>query len=98
MDAVNLIRKVRVKNERGLHTRPATLIVKMLQSSKSDIFFTYKKETINAKSILSILMLAVDKNALITVQVRGEDAQTTMDLLMESFENGFGEGSENEGS
>jgi phosphocarrier protein HPr len=90
--AEHLIRKVRVKNELGLHTRPATLIVKLLQEVKSEVFFTYKKETISAKSILSILILAAPKNASITIQVNGEDAQATMERLVESFENGFGEG------
>lgn len=92
MGKESLIRKVRVKNELGLHTRPATQIVKLLQDSKSEIFFTHKKERINAKSILSILMLAAQKNALITIEVRGEDAQATMDRLIETFDNGFGEG------
>lgn len=86
-----LVRKVRVKNELGLHTRPATLIVKLLQDSKSEVLFSYKKETINAKSILSILILAAPKNAHITIQVKGVDALATMERLIESFENGFGE-------
>jgi phosphocarrier protein HPr len=87
----HLTQKVRIRNELGLHTRPATLIVKLLQDTRSEVFFTYKKETINAKSILSILILAAPKNASITIQVKGEDAKTTMDRLIESFENGFGE-------
>jgi phosphocarrier protein len=86
-----LIHKVRVKNELGLHTRPATLIVKLLQDCKSEVLFTYKKETINAKSILNILILAAPKNAHITIQVKGEDAETTMERLISSFEAGFGE-------
>lgn len=87
-----LERKIKVKNELGLHTRPATHIVKLLQSSKSEVFFTHKKETVNAKSILSILMLAAQKNSVITIKVVGADAQETMDLLIESFNDGFGEG------
>ena len=86
-----ITQKVRVKNKLGIHTRPATVIVKLLQDSKSEVFFTYKKETVNAKSILSILMLAAQKNAIITIQVKGNDAQATMDRLIESFDNGFGE-------
>ena len=88
----HLVQKVRVKNELGLHTRPATLIVKLLQDVKSEVLFTYKKETINAKSILSILILAAPKNACITIQVKGADAQLTMNRLIESFDSGFGEG------
>ena len=92
MSEKNIVRKLRVKNELGLHTRPATFIVQLLQESKSDVYFTHKEETINAKSILSILMLAVQKDALIIIQVEGVDAQETMDRLAEGFENHFGEG------
>lgn len=75
----------------GLHTRPATAIVKLLQNSKCDVSFTYKKETINAKSILSILMLAARKNSKITITVEGEDAIETMNKLVSAFENHFEE-------
>lgn len=86
-----LIKKIRVKNTMGLHTRPATSIVKMLQKSKSEVLFTYKKDTINAKSILSILMLAARRNTTITITVRGPDANETMENLITAFENKFGE-------
>ncbi len=88
---MKLIRKVRVKNVLGLHTRPATVIVKLLQNCKCDVSFTLKRETINAKSILSILMLAARKNSNITVSVEGETAADVMDKLEAVFENGFGE-------
>lgn len=83
--------KVQVKNRLGLHTRPATTIVKLLQNCKSDVFFIHKQETVNAKSILSILMLAARKNSRITIVVEGEDADLTMEKLVEAFENQFGE-------
>jgi len=86
-----LINKVKVKNSMGLHTRPATAIVKLLQNSKSNVYFTHKKDTINAKSILSILMLAAGKNSSITITVDGEDASTTMANLVSAFENKFDE-------
>lgn len=86
-----LVKKVRVKNDLGLHTRPATLIVQSLRNCKSQVTFTYKKETVNAKSILSILMLAVQKNALLTITVEGVDAMETMEKLLHVFETQFGE-------
>lgn len=85
------IKKLRVKNELGLHTRPATYLVKLLQATKSEVFFSYKKEKVSAKSILSLLMLAAPKGAWVTVEVTGEDAEETMQKLTESFENHFGE-------
>lgn len=75
----------------GLHTRPATAIVKMLQNCKSDVHFIYKNETINAKSILSILMLAAKKNTSITIQAEGTDAQEVVLRLVEGFDSCFGE-------
>jgi len=88
---VKVIYKVKVKNKMGLHTRPATVIVKMLQNTKSHVHFTYKDETVNAKSILSILMLAAKKNSSITITCEGEDAKNTMEMLVKGFEEQFGE-------
>jgi phosphocarrier protein HPr len=89
---VKFSKKVVVKNKMGLHTRPATTIVKMLQGKKSQVDFTYRGETINAKSILSILMLAAPKNSKITLTVEGVDAAQTLEQLVEAFENKFDEG------
>lgn len=86
-----VVKKIRVKNELGLHTRPATMIVKILQEFKSRVTFTYRKESIDARSILSILMLAVQKNSILTVKIEGEDAQAAMKRLEEAFDDCFGE-------
>jgi phosphocarrier protein HPr len=88
---VKLVCKVKVRNVLGLHTRPAATIVKLLQPRKSSVLFTYRDETINARSIMSILMLAAKKNSSITISVEGEDAQSTMDHLVQAFSDEFGE-------
>jgi phosphocarrier protein len=82
---------VKVKNSLGLHTRPAAAIVKLLQQRRSSVQFTYKDETINARSIMSILMLAAKKNAQLVVTVEGDDAEATMEHLIRAFEAEFGE-------
>lgn len=86
---MKIVSKVKVKNSMGLHTRPATYIVKLLRDFKSEVYFTYKKETINAKSILSILMLAVKKNGMITITASGEDASEAVNELLLAFEKRF---------
>lgn len=88
---MKIVRKIKVKNSLGLHTRPAASIVKILQPRKSSVFFTHKNETINARSIMSILMLAAKKNSVIEVTVEGEDAELTMQHLVTAFELEFGE-------
>jgi phosphocarrier protein HPr len=89
--AMRLTQKVKVKNALGLHTRPAAVIVRILQSLKSSVHFTYKHETINARSIMSILMLAARKNAQIVITIEGEDAELVMKLLTRAFEEQFGD-------
>lgn len=88
---MKLSQKLKVKNPLGLHARPATVIARLLQKSKSKVFFTFHDETINARSIMSVLMLAANKNAQILVTIEGDDAQETMNSLIEAFNNQFGE-------
>lgn len=88
---MKLLRKVKVKNSLGLHTRPASVIVRILQESKSSVFFTCRKETVNAKSIMSLLTLAACKNSLITIEAEGEDAELILGKLEEAFERQFWE-------
>ncbi len=86
-----VMHKLKVKNSLGLHARPAATIVKLLQGSKSQVTISYRQETVNARSIMSILMLAIKKNSLVTLTVEGEDAEETLKKLVEAFENLFGE-------
>ena len=82
---------VKVKNRMGLHVRPASYIAKLLQKKQSKVTLTYKGESVNARSIMGVMILAAPKNAQIRVLVEGEDAKETMRLLVNAFENHFGE-------
>jgi phosphocarrier protein len=88
-----LQKQIQVTNNLGLHARPATVIVKLLQNCKSDVSFTYENETVNPKSIMNILMLAASKNSIITIKISGEDAEEYMSKLTSAFETNFGESS-----
>lgn len=84
-------KKVRVGNVLGLHTRPATMIAKMLQKSQSEVTFSYREKRVDARSILHVLTLAVPERGWITVDVSGQDAEETMRALVEGFKSRFGE-------
>lgn len=88
---MKIVQKVKVKNALGLHIRPAAAIVKLLQGTKANVYLTYKNDTINAKSIMSILTLAAKKNAKVVITVDGDDAAVVMKLLVEAFERCFGD-------
>lgn len=82
---------IKVKNRLGLHVRPASCIAKLLQGVQSKVTLTYKEESVNARSIMSIMILAVPKNGRIKISIEGIDAEETMEKLLEAFENQFGE-------
>ena len=88
---MKVVKKIKVKNAMGLHIRPATAIVKLLQNFQSSITFTHKKMSINARSIMSILMLVAKKNATITITIEGDDAEIAMVKLCKIFDTQFGE-------
>ncbi len=78
-----------VSNDRGLHTRPSTEIVKRATTFKSDVSLCYQKFTVNAKSLLGILMLAAARGAKIQVKAVGVDAQKAVDSLVELAQKNF---------
>jgi len=85
------VRKLRLCTSQGLHARPAALIVKMLRSTRSAVTFTYRQQTVDAHSVLHLLMLGAPKNALITVSAEGPDAAETIEILEKAFDQKFGD-------
>lgn len=81
--------KFTVLNEKGLHTRPSTELVKCIATFESEVNLFYKDYAVNAKSLLGILMLAAGKGAKITVEAVGEDADEAVNSLLELASNKF---------
>lgn len=78
-----------VSNDRGLHTRPSTELVKCASSFKSQVQLVYQKQSVNAKSLLGILMLAAAKGAKIGIEAEGEDAEEAVQSIMNLAKNNF---------
>ena len=89
----NLIKKAKgffvIKNDRGLHTRPSTELVKCMSSFEADVFLTYQRNKVNAKSLLGVLMLAAIKGARISVSAKGRDAEDAIEFLVDLAKNKF---------
>jgi phosphocarrier protein len=69
-------------NEKGLHTRPSTELVKCASTFRSQVFLRYQGCTVNAKSLLGILMLAAAKGAKIEIRAEGEDAEAAVQSIL----------------
>lgn len=69
-----VIFEVEIAKSLGLHARPAAEIVKLVQDCDCTIFFTKEHLRVNAKSVMSILMLGAGHGSFLTVEVQGPDA------------------------
>lgn len=76
-------------NEKGLHTRPSTELVKCASSYKAQVYLVYQNLTVNAKSLLGVLMLAASRGAKIKIEAEGEDAEQVVDSILFLAQNKF---------
>ena len=53
------VREVMVKNQVGLHARPATFFIQKANEFKSSIWIEKEERRVNAKSLLGILSLGI---------------------------------------
>jgi phosphocarrier protein HPr len=78
-----------VINDKGLHTRPSTELVKCATCFKAQVSLIYQDLVVNAKSLLGILTLAATRGSRIEIEAVGEDAQQAVDTLIELARNKF---------
>ena len=88
---MKITRELTVQNDLGLHIIPSARILELLAWVDSTVMFTYKGNTVNAKSLTSILALSATKDSKIVVEVNGSDAEKTMHSLETAFNEKFGE-------
>lgn len=84
-------REVTVLNQAGLHTRPASMIVREAARYKSDFYIEKDGYEINGKSIIGVMTLAAEQGARLTLTFEGDDEEAAADAIVEVFASGFGE-------
>lgn len=82
---------IKVINPLGIHARPAAKIVECAGRFSSDIWLQYNGKEIDAKSIMSVLMLAAPVDAELGLRIEGSDESLARDALEQLFRTGFGE-------
>ena len=78
-----------IENDKGLHTRPATELVKCVSRFQAEIYLKYNDLRINAKSLLGILMLAAPKGSKIEIEAEGLDDLDAVEALKTLAKNKF---------
>ena len=83
--------KVVIKNPTGLHLRPAGILCKEAMEFKSMITFTFRDNTANAKSVLSVLGACIKCGDEIELFCDGVDEDEALKAMVKLIEDGLGE-------
>lgn len=84
-------KQVIVLNKLGIHARPAAVFAKTANRFKSDVFVEKDGETINAKSIMGLMMLAAGPGSKLLILANGPDAADAVKAIEDLIASKFGE-------
>ena len=83
------VQKITVKNQTGLHLRPAGILCRTAMLYKSHITLSYGEVSANAKSVLSVLGAGVKAGDELEIRCEGVDEQEALKAMVELFESGL---------
>lgn len=83
--------EIKITNKLGLHARPATKLVRLASSGKSEVSISKNDQKVNAKSILGIMLLQAEQGSTIRIEVNGEDEEDLLNKLLDLVRTKFGE-------
>ena len=78
-------------NTRGLHARASAKFVKLASSFESEIHVTRDGTTVDARSIMGLLMLGAGNGSSVDISAEGSDAAEAIEALNELVSTRFGE-------
>lgn len=80
-------KKVAIKNEVGLHARPAAIFVQTANKYLCDIYLETDEKKANGKSIMSVMSLGAYQGEELTIITKGEDEEEALNALVDLIEN-----------
>nr|HMQ70499.1 HPr family phosphocarrier protein [Ignavibacteria bacterium]HMR41928.1 HPr family phosphocarrier protein [Ignavibacteria bacterium] len=82
---------VTIVNKAGMHTRPASMIVRIAAKYKADFFISKDGFEVNGKSIIGVMTLAAEEGSTLELRFDGEDEKELSEEMIKFFKDGFGE-------
>ena len=82
---------VTILNRKGLHTRPAALLVKTAARFQAELTLAKDGFEINGKSIIGVMTLAAEQGSQLTIRVEGQDEEEAAAAIVALFERKFDE-------
>ena len=84
-------RTVEVVNKRGLHARASAKFVKLAGEFDAEVTVTRDGQTVDARSIMGLMMLGAGPGSVLELKARGEEAEAALDALAELIRSRFDE-------
>lgn len=78
-----------ITDELGIHARPAGLLVEETKKFESKITISLKDNTVDASSIMKIMMLQAKQNDTVTIEATGPDEEEAIEALKEFMKVNF---------
>ena len=86
-----VFRSVVLQNKTGLHARPASKFVETANKFTSEIMIKKENTTVNAKSIMGVMVLGANKGTEIIIEADGSDEEEAVKALVDLVESKFDE-------
>lgn len=74
-----------IKDELGIHARPAGLLVKTCASFSSSVTFSVNGKTADGKKLIRVMSLGAKKGDEIAVRIEGEDENSASQFIEAFF-------------
>lgn len=87
-----LEQQITIINKLGLHARAAAKLVSTASGYGAEVNLVKEGQTVNAKSIMGVMMLAASQGTELTLTTEGEDEQEAMTAITNLVQDYFGEG------
>ena len=84
-------RTVEIINERGLHARASAKFVKVASGFDAEVMVSRDGQTVDARSIMGLMMLAAGIGSTIDIAAKGPEAEAALDALSALIANRFDE-------
>lgn len=78
-----------VKDENGIHARPAGLLVKEAKKFSSSITVDKDGKTCDMKKLLALMGMGIKQGETITVRIEGEDEEPCAAAIEDFLKNNF---------
>lgn len=83
--------KLVIKNEAGLHARPAGVLAQAAMKCKSNVLILVGEKKVQVKSILNLMAAGIKCGTEIELQCDGENEEEELKSLVALIESGLGE-------